>query len=121
MDAKKGLREDCATSPVLFHIYHSNVIRIAREERKRMKPHFGIVWNWVPANSLPSRDRQRASRGSASKTMILMKSLFADDTTICANTREIRTGKAEMVRVMECFEEKCHPEKRRFEIWRRKC
>ena len=106
-----GLRKGCATSPVLFDIYHSNVIRIAREKRKRMEPDCGIVWNWVPGNSLPPRDRQGASRGSASKTTILTESLFADDTTICGNTREMRTGKAEMVRVMECFEEKCHPEK----------
>jgi len=108
---RRGLREGCATSPVLFNIYHSNVIRIAREERKRMEPDCGIPWNWVPGNSLPPRDRRRASRGSASKTTTLTESLFADDTTICGNMREMDTGKAEMMRVMECFEEKCHPEK----------
>ena len=80
---KRGLREGCATSPVLFNIYHLNVIRIAREERKRMEPDGGIVWNWVPGNSLPPSDRQRATLGSASKTTILTESLFADDTTIC--------------------------------------
>ena len=108
---RRGLREGCATSPVLFNIYHSNVIRIAREERKRMEPDCGIPWNWVPGNSLPPRDRRRASRGSASKTTTLTESLFADDTAICGNMREMDTGKAEMMRVMECFEEKCHPEK----------
>ena len=41
----------------------------------------------------------------------MIESLLADDTTICGNTREMRIGIAEMVRVMECFEEKCHPEK----------
>ena len=76
-----------------------------------MEPDCGIVWNGVHGNSLPPRDRERASRGSASKTTILTESLSADDTTICGNTREMRTGKTEMVRVMECFEEKCHPEK----------
>ena len=108
---RRGLREGCATSPVLFNIYHSNVIRIAREERKRMEPECGTPWRWVPGNSLPPRDRQRASRGSASTTTTLTESLFADDTTICGNMREIESGKAEMVRVMECFEEKCHPDK----------
>ena len=76
-----------------------------------MEPDCGLPWNWVPGNSLPPRDRRRASRGSASKTTTLTESLFADDTTICGNMREIDTGKAEMMRVMECFEEKCHPEK----------
>ena len=108
---RRGLREGCATSPVLFNVYHSNVVRIAREERKRMEPDCGIPWNWVPGHSLPPRDRRRATQGSASKTTTLTESLFADDTTICGNMREMKTGKAEMVRVMECFEEKCHPEK----------
>ena len=71
---RRGFRVGCATSPVLFNIYHSNVIRIAREERKRMEPDYGIVWNWVPGNSLPPWDRQRASRGLASKTTILTES-----------------------------------------------
>ena len=31
---RRGLREGYATSSVLFYIYQSNVIRIAREERK---------------------------------------------------------------------------------------
>ena len=92
-----GLREGCATSPVLFNVYHPNVVRIAREER--MEPDCGTPWNWVPGHSLPPRDRRRATQGSASKTATLMESLFADDTTICRNMREMKTGKAEMVRV----------------------
>ena len=59
---RRGLREGCATSPVLFNIYHSNVIRIAGEERKRMEPDCGIVWNWVPGIFLLPRDRQSKSR-----------------------------------------------------------
>ena len=54
---RRELREACATSPVLFNIYHSNLIRIAREERKMMKPECGIPWRWVPGNSLPPRDK----------------------------------------------------------------
>ena len=76
-----------------------------------MEPDCGIPWNWVPGHSLPSRDRRRATQGSTSKTTTLTESLFADDTTICGNMREMKKGKAEMARVMECFEEKCHPEK----------
>ena len=110
---RRGLREGCATPPVLFNVYHSNVIRLAREERKRMGPECGIPRRWVPGNSLPPRDRRRASRGSASTTTTLTKSLFADDTTICGNMRELGAGKAEMVRVMECFEEKATQAKRK--------
>ena len=68
---RRRLREGCATSPVLFNIYRSNVIRIAREERKRMEPDCGILRNWVPENSIQPRDRQRVSRGSAGKTIAL--------------------------------------------------
>ena len=64
----------------------------------------------VPRNSLPPRDRRRASRGSASTTTTLTESLTADDTTICGSMREMEVGKAEMVRVMECFGEKYHPD-----------
>ena len=60
----------------------------------------------VPRNSLPPRDRRRASRGSASTTTTLTESLTADDTTICGSMREMEVGKAEMVRVMECFGER---------------
>ena len=31
----RGLREGCATSPVLFNVYHQAVMRQAKEERKR--------------------------------------------------------------------------------------
>ena len=49
------------------------------------------------------------TKGSASKTTTFTESLFADNTSICENMREMKTGKAEIMRVMECFEEKYHP------------
>ena len=119
---RRRLREGCAISPVLFNIYHSNAIRTAREEMKIMEPDCGISRNCVPGNSLRLRDRWRASRGSASEITTLTESLFADDTTICGNMREMKTRKAEMARVMECFEEKCHPEKEEdLKFLREKC
>ena len=32
--SKRGLREGCATSPILFNVYHSTVLRLAKEERR---------------------------------------------------------------------------------------
>ena len=31
----RGMREGCATSPVMFNIYHQAVMRLAKEERRR--------------------------------------------------------------------------------------
>ena len=87
---RRGLREGCATSPVLSNIYHSNVTRNGREERKRIEPDCGKPWTWVPENSLPPREWRRASRGSASKITSLTESLFVDDTKICGNIREMK-------------------------------
>jgi len=108
---RRELRESCAISQALFNTYHPNVIRIAREYKKRIEQDYGLSWTWVPRNLLPPREKRRASRGSASKISTLTESPYADDKTICGNMREMKTGKAEVVRVMECFGEKFHPEK----------
>ena len=55
----RGLREGCATSPILFNVYHSAAMRQAAEKRKQeakergMK--VGIGMSWRPGNSSPPK------------------------------------------------------------------
>ena len=62
----RGLREGCATSPVLFNIYHSAAMRQAAEDRttsaheKGLK--VGIELSWRPGNSLPPKSTLRATK-----------------------------------------------------------
>ena len=43
----RGLREGCATSPVLFNAFHQLVMRQAEEARGR-EGEVGVGWRWVP-------------------------------------------------------------------------
>ena len=42
---EKGLREVCATSPILFNFFHQAVMRQAENERE---VNAGVVWKWMP-------------------------------------------------------------------------
>ena len=78
---KRGLREGCSTSPILFNIYHSVVMRMAVKERKKRASEkgweCGIEWNVIPGHSLPPKDRTAANASGNVKTFRITESLFA--------------------------------------------
>ena len=47
-EPQRGLREGCATSPILFKIYHASVMKLAEKKRrnkaKRTNMSIGIPW-----------------------------------------------------------------------------
>jgi len=77
----RGLREGCATSPVMFNIYHQAVMRQAEKERmRRGGEDVGIRWRWMPGSSFAgTRVWERGS--SEAKGVTITSALFADDTT----------------------------------------
>ena len=59
----RGLREGCATSPILFNIYHSEAIRMAQRDREteaaKRNLKYGLKGSWIPGNSFPPKDADR--------------------------------------------------------------
>ena len=41
---KRGLREGCSTSPILFNIYHQAVMRSAEGRREQGNGEVGVMW-----------------------------------------------------------------------------
>ena len=63
---KRGLREGCATSPKLFNVYHSTLMRLAKEKRRKKcekdGTNLGIEeWQYIPGHSLLASERQKKS------------------------------------------------------------
>ena len=108
----RGLREGCATSPILFNIYHSAAMRQAAEEREKSAQekglNVGIEFSWRPGNSLPPKSTKQAIKGTERETFRLTEALFADDTTLYGEKDEMRQGKEIVKLSMRSFEEKCH-------------
>ena len=106
---QRGLRERCATSPVIFTIFHQAVIRVAEKERvheaeKRNKK-AGSDWSFMPGHSLPPKNVMNTLNSEAKNTTLTI-SLFADDTTIIGMSEEIEEGKQIIEKVMGEFEER---------------
>ena len=106
---QRGLREGCATSQVIFNIFHQAVIRVAEKERayeavKRNK-NVGIDWSFMPGHSLQPKNVQNTFKSEATNTTLTM-SLFADYTTIIGVSDEIEEGKQIIEKVMGEFEER---------------
>ena len=99
-----GLREGCATSPVLFNVYHSASMRQAAEKRKREATekgrNVGIEMSWRPGKSLPPKSAGQAMKSKDKKTVPLTEALFADDTTLYGERGEMKEGKENVKRSM---------------------
>ena len=93
----RGLREGCATSPILFNIYHSAAIRQAAEDRTKSAHEkglkVGIELSWRPGNSLPPKSTLRAIKSVERVMFRLTEPLFADETTSYVEKDEMVHGK----------------------------
>ena len=76
---KRGLREGCHTTPVLFNLYHDVAMRMATSERDQNS---GIRWKWKKGNIFPTINIRRANTSNNTKDCRLQFILLADDTTM---------------------------------------
>ena len=62
-EPQRGLREGCATSPILFNIYHACVMKLANKERRnqaeRNSMTIGIPWIWKSGYSFPPKSQTK--------------------------------------------------------------
>ena len=90
---QRVLREGCATSPVIFSIFHQAVIRVAEKERahyaEKINKKVGIDWSFMPGHSLRSKNVKNTFN-SETRNITLTISLFADDTIYYWNERRNR-------------------------------
>ena len=105
---QRGLREGCATSPIIFNIFHQAVMRIAdkqrKEEARERDQEVGVGWRYMTGHSLPPKHLKNSFYSEASSTRLKM-SLFADDTTVIGTQEEITEGKMIIENIMRQFEE----------------
>ena len=105
----RGLREGCATSPVLFNIFHQAVMRQAEEARCR-EGEVGVGWRWVPGGSFAGAGNWEKECSEAKEVRVKLV-LFADDTTIVGEKGELGRGVERMKEVMGRWEEKNNEDK----------
>ena len=109
---QRGLREGCATSPILFNVYHSEAMKRAAEERKKLAASnnhdYGLVWLCNRGNNLPPTDINKGIKSSTREEYRISESLFADDSTLIGWTDELVQGKEAVKKAMYEFEERCH-------------
>ena len=115
-----GLREGCATSPILFNIYHAESMRKSAEEREKQakdaNKSCGLDWGWKTGSSFPANKATRIKRSSACEKFTITDSLFADDSTLIGWSEELKEGKETIKKEMMKLEEKCHDGKEEI-IW----
>ena len=106
----RGLREGCATSPILFNIYHQAVMRRAGQARAAVSENVGIEWKWMPGSTFAGNSTWEEG-SSETMSVRISELLFADDTTIVGTKDEIERGVREVKRVMGMFEERSNEAK----------
>ena len=106
----RGLREGCATSPILFNVYHQAVMRQAGEARAARNEGVGVEWKWVPGGAFAGGSVWEKG-GTEVKSVRVSELLFADDTTIVGTNDEIDEGVREVKGVMSMFEERSNDAK----------
>ena len=98
----RGLREGCPSSPVLFNIFHDQVVEQIQKERKRRlkeedeKREVGVVWRWR-GEGTRRRDviwtQKMKKKAFETRKAEISIVLFADDTTIVGEKGEVeKTG-----------------------------
>ena len=114
-EPQRGLGEGCATSPILFNIYHACVMKLAEKERSNQAEgnnmSIGIPRIWKLDYSFPPKLQTKAMNSFENERLEIVESLFADDTTILGKKDEICIGRDSVMDVMKMFEERCHPDK----------
>ena len=100
----RGLREGCATSPVLFNVFHQAVMRQAEEARGR-EGDVGVGWRWVPGGSFAGAGNWEKECTEAKEVRVRLV-LFADDTTIVGERGELSRGVDKMKEVDGAFHNK---------------
>ena len=105
----RGLREGCATSPILFNIFHQAVMRQAEEARRR-EGEVGVGWRWVPGGSFAGVGNWEKECSEAKEVRVRLV-LFADDTTIIGEKGELGRGVDRIKEVMSRWEEKNNEDK----------
>ena len=90
---ERGPTEGCPSSPGLFNIYHQAVMRIAKKEREKKAMEegktAGLVVKWVPGSAFPAESTWE-KKCSEAVTVVVEKSLFADDTTAVGEKQELK-------------------------------
>ena len=110
----RGLTEGCPSSPGLFNIYHQAVMRLARSEREKRAREdgrgAGIIMRWVPGSAFPAQ-KTWEKECSEAVSVVVEKSLFADDTTAVGDKCELEVGIEVTKEVMGRFEERNNDDK----------
>ena len=111
---QRGLREGCPTSPVLFNIYHQTAMRLAekrrREEAKQQGLTTGIEWCFMKGNNLPGQCYERFN--SEATGHLFTCSVFANDTTLLGEEKEMEMAVPLTKELMMSFEEKSNDDKK---------
>jgi hypothetical protein len=108
--ARRGLREGCSTSPILFNVYHQAVMRQAEAARRSGGEEVGVTWRWVPGSSFAGGSAWEKGSSECVRVKVSL-ALFADDTTIVGVKSEIDSGVRAVKEVMNQWEERNNEEK----------